>query len=247
MIETASEFVEALKNCVAHKTLYVMGCFGAPMTQSNKKRYIDAESYNSRPDREEKIRAADEQTYGFDCVCLIKGLLWGWCGDPDDIYGGADYLVDRVPDLDAEQMVDVCSDISTDFSDILPGEVVGIPGHIGVYIGDGLCVECTPRWKDCVQYTACLNVGFKEGYPGREWARHGKLPYLTYDTKPAGPNHGQHQEKRYDTVEQLPGWARKTIEKLYRCGYLMGNGESLNLSEDMVRILVILDRAKAFD
>ena len=246
MIETASEFVTALKNAAAHKTLYVMGCFGAPMTEANKQRYIAAEGYNSRPDREAKIRAADGETYGFDCVCLLKGILWGWCGDPDDIYGGADYLTDLVPDLDAEQLMEVCSDISEDFSGIQPGEAVGMPGHIGVYVGGGLCIECTPRWKDCVQYTACLNLGPREGYPGREWVRHGKLPYLRYDTREPAPAPRPRQEKRYDTLEELPGWARRTVEKLYRCGYLMGNGESLDLSEDMIRILVILDRAKVF-
>ena len=245
MIKTASEFVTALQNVAAHRTLYVMGCFGAPMAERNKDRYLAAQAYNRRPEREEKIRAADGQTYGFDCVCLIKGVLWGWCGDPSDIYGGADYRTDLVPDLDAEQMLEVCNDVSVDFSHILPGEVVGMPGHIGVYVGEGLCIECTPRWKDGVQYTACLNAGPRDGFPGRKWERHGKLPYLRYEIQPA-PEPDPVQGKRYETMEQLPCWARRTVEKLYNCGYLVGKGERLDLSEDMIRILVILDRAKVF-
>jgi murein L,D-transpeptidase YcbB/YkuD len=56
-----------------------------------------------------------------------------------------------------------------------------MPGHIGVYVGDGLAVECTPKWKDGVQITAVHNIGKKKGYNGRAWAKHGKLPYLAYE------------------------------------------------------------------
>ena len=47
-----------------HKTLYVMGCFGAPMTAKNRKRYSDNYAYNRLADRMSKINAADENTFG---------------------------------------------------------------------------------------------------------------------------------------------------------------------------------------
>jgi N-acetylmuramoyl-L-alanine amidase CwlA len=49
--------------------------------------------------------------------------------------------------------------------------------------------------------------------------------------------------KRYNKVEELPDWAVATIQKLVDNGILQGNGEGLDLSHDMVRMLVILDRA----
>ena len=55
------------------------------------------------------------------------------------------------------------------------------------------------------------------------------------------------EEVRYNTVEECPGWARETIQKLIDKGYLGGNGQSLDLSHDMVRVLVIQDRAGNFD
>ena len=61
-----------------YKTLYVMGCFGAPMTQKNKDRYCTNHSYNEQAARTAMIKSATEDTFGFDCVCLIKGILWGW-------------------------------------------------------------------------------------------------------------------------------------------------------------------------
>lgn len=54
-------------------------------------------------------------------------------------------------------------------------------------------------------------------------------------------------EVRYNTVDECPSWARETIQKLIDKGYLGGNGQSLDLSHDMVRVLVIQDRAGNFD
>lgn len=164
-----------------HKTLYVMGCFGAPLTEENKDRYTKNVSYNTREERTKLILAATEDTFGFDCVCLIKGLLWGWAGDTGHIYGGADYGSNGVPDFGTEQMIGVCTDVSADFSQIQTGELLWMKGHVGIYIGDGLCVECTPAWKNCVQVTAVHNIGKKEGYNGRKWTKHGKLPYVSYE------------------------------------------------------------------
>lgn len=55
------------------------------------------------------------------------------------------------------------------------------------------------------------------------------------------------EEVRYNTVEECPSWARETIQKLVDKEYLNGTGEGLDLSADMVRLLVILDRAGAFN
>ena len=47
----------------------------------------------------------------------------------------------------------------------------------------------------------------------------------------------------YHTLEEVPEYARATVEKLTKDGSLLGVGtDDLGLSEDMVRILVILDR-----
>lgn len=112
----------------------------------------------------------------------IKGVLWGWCGDASKTYGGASYASGGVPDIGADTMITKCSGLSTDFSRIVPGEAVWLKGHIGVYIGGGKVIECSPAFKNCVQVTACLNIGAISGLNGRRWTKHGKLPYITYDT-----------------------------------------------------------------
>lgn len=184
----STDFIAKLKDIATnYKTLYVMGCFGAPMTAANKKRYTNNHTYNKQAARTKMINAATADTFGFDCVCLIKGVLWGWSGDANKVYGGAGYAVNGVPDIGADTMITKCSDVSTDFSNIVPGEAVWMSGHIGVYIGDGLAVECTPKWANKVQITAC-NCS-KAGYNRRNWTKHGKLPYIEYvSEKPAANN-----------------------------------------------------------
>lgn len=180
IVMKASEFVKKLENIAKnYKTLYVMGCIGAPMTKANKIRYINHHEYNRKAERTAMINAATTNTFGFDCVCLIKSVLWGWNGSTNRTYGGATYGSNGVPDVSADGMIQLCRGISTDFNNIEVGEAVWCEGHIGVYIGNGLAVECTPKWDNCVQITACNCA--KAGYNTRTWKKHGKLPYIEYD------------------------------------------------------------------
>ena len=53
---------------------------------------------------------------------------------------------------------------------------------------------------------------------------------------------------RYNTIEQIPIWARETIQKLIQSGVLRGNSEGkLDLSMDMIRLLIINERAGLFE
>lgn len=181
-ITTAAQLAErCLDVAQNYKTLYVMGCFGAPMTVANKKRYTQNHSYNKQTARTKMINTASADTFGFDCVNLIKGLLWNWCGDKAKTYGGASHAVNGVPDIGADTMITKCKNVSTTgWANMEVGEALWVKGHIGVYIGNGLAVECTPAWKNRVQVTSVGNIGAKAGYNTRTWSKHGKLPYVTY-------------------------------------------------------------------
>lgn len=162
------------------KTLYVMGCFGAPMNAKNKNRYTKNHSYNKKPERTEMINGASEDTFGFDCVCFIKGLLWGWNGNTKHVYGGAKYKSNGVPDTTPYGFIKNCKDVSTDFSNIEVGEFLYMEGHCGLYVGNGYCVECTPSWDNGVQITNVSNVMNRKQFRSRKWISHGKLPFVEY-------------------------------------------------------------------
>lgn len=173
---TNKEFVEKLKLATSVKTLYVMGGFGAPAGYgTNRKRYSTNYDYNKAAERTKMIKECSDDTFFFDCICLGKGILWGWNADPKKVYGGAVYTSNNVPDFGTEAAMSHCTDVSTNFSNLTVGEWLYMSGHVGYYIGDGKVIECTPKWENKVQIRS-LN--------DREWVKHGKLKYIDYTGKP---------------------------------------------------------------
>lgn len=176
------DFVKIAKSIAEnYKTAYVWGAFGLVANASNMQRMINQYSKNNKYLAKAKLIYGNG--YFFDCVGLIKSILWGWCGNASKTYGGAIYASNGVPDVSANQMINYCKDISTDFKNIEPGEVVWLPGHIGIYIGSGKVVEATPDWSGGVQISDISASGkrTKNGSGSACWTKHGKLPYITYE------------------------------------------------------------------
>ena len=146
----------------------------------------------------------------------MKGVLWGWNGNPNAYYGGAKYASNGVPDVSADGMINLCKDVkTTDFDKMLVGEGLWMPGHWGVYIGNGLAVECTPIWKNGAQITAVGNIGNKVGYNTRKWTKHGKIPYVTYDE----PKVDTELEEAKKIIKDKAGLADNTIQYLVEYKY----------------------------
>ena len=68
-----------------------------------------------------------------DCSGLIKGILWGYP------HSGA-YKSNGVPDINADTMIKQCSKTSTNFEHLPVGAIVHMSGHIGIHVGNGVCV-----------------------------------------------------------------------------------------------------------
>ena len=103
-----------------------------------------------------------------DCVGLIKGYLW--CDDSQDttpVYNAAQ-------DKSANAMYTACKtkgEMAT-MPDV-PGMLVFLPGHVGVYIGDGEVIEARSR-----RYGV-----YKTKLAERPWKTWGYCPYVTYETE----------------------------------------------------------------
>lgn len=128
----------------------------------------------------------------FDCVGLIKSILWGWSGDINYIRGGAVYCSNGVPDVGANDMFNkYCYDISTDFTNIEVGELVWLDGHIGIYIGEGTIRyvkggrqvgESTSAFDNKVILTD-VGINGERSSNGKQvysWTHHGKCQFIDY-------------------------------------------------------------------
>ena len=65
--ELASKLIDIAKN---YKTLYIKGCFGAPMNAANKKRYSTNYDYNKQAARTAMINAATDDTLALTVSAL---------------------------------------------------------------------------------------------------------------------------------------------------------------------------------
>lgn len=254
---TAADFA-AMARLIAtqYMTTYMLGPWGWPCTDAMITRATTKGSH-AQTNRQwlSYAYAIQDQGFIFDCVGLIKGILWGWHGDMSRTYGGAGYACNGLPDIDAGVMIKSCADVSTDFSSIEPGEVVYMPGHIGIYVGDGIVSESTPRWNWGVQLSTCTNVSGKKlsGTVGqRKWTKHGKLPWVDY----ADSAEEDDFVVRYDRLSDIPNGShfRDIVGFLMDAEIINGDGSDpdgkddvIDLSHDMVRLLVFEYRAGVYD
>lgn len=104
-----------------------------------------------------------------DCVGLIKGYLWSATPTSDP-----QYMSNGCPDHSANSMLVACKEkgIIATIPNI-PGILVFMKDHIGVYIGDGQVIEARGHRYGVVQTELSK----------RPWRNWGKCPYLTYEVE----------------------------------------------------------------
>lgn len=193
-IFTASEYIKRAHLAADNLSCYVTGCFGAPLNYPGAlERWIAEWANNQKHEEYIRKRAAEAKAlglpiYGWDCVNLLKGLLWGWDANPDQEYGGVRYQSNGVPDCTVYELFNKhCTDRTEDFSEILPGEMLyyGNGSHCGLYIGSGYAIEATGSWERqiVVSFVENLIDRYPEGMSyekRRKWQAHGKLEYIEY-------------------------------------------------------------------
>ena len=92
-------------------------------------------------------------------------------------------------------------------------------------------------------------------YPHLQWDDHGRYTTAMLRAGKAAPAMPKYEEehmaeKRYQTVSEIATtmpWAAATLQKCIDKGILRGNVTGLDLSEDMIRMLVYMDRAGIYN
>lgn len=133
--------------------------------------------------------------WNLDCCRMVKAVLWGFAFIKGKAHGGAVYK-NGYPDYTCEQMIATCADVKDMTTEPEAGELLWMPGHVGVYAGNGYVYECSPKLKGAAK--SKLNF--------QPWKKHGKLPCIKYDDVVPEPI----------PVEPKPGMElRLTQEPLY--------------------------------
>lgn len=132
--------------------------------------------------------------FSADCWNMIKAFIWGKGVLPKN-KGGYWYNPNRygLGDWTGKQILNACSDVSTDFTKIAAGEflLTADESHAGIYVGDYTVngktynvIECTPAWNGGIQKTYVDASGKRYNTKGggqlSSWKSHGKMPWINY-------------------------------------------------------------------
>lgn len=91
---------------------------------------------------------------------------------------------------------------------------------------------------------------YKGEYVMHQYSWVGRVPGISTDVDMdvSKTDFAEEQCMRYRTVEECPDWAQETVARLVARGIIRGRGDArgLDLTEDMLRMLVWLDRAGVY-
>lgn len=177
---------------------YWMGTFGQTASE-----YL----YESNKKRLPKYYTASDFPKQFgkrvhDCAGLIKGYLWS-----DDANSVPHYLAPPLTkDLDANGFYYSCKQRNTiSTMPETPGTLVfiysaktGKMEHIGVYIGNGYCIEAKGHAYGVV----------KTQFKGRGWTHWGICPFITYDVA----NTTEEKEDDEMTIEAINNMTDEQVD-----------------------------------
>lgn len=166
-----------------------MGYFG-------KIRYNNSYPYNVM------FYHAEDKTWSCDCLGFVHTLINGFCGNINFNPGGGAVMDDFVNYSDEETTIyKYCKNVTSDFTVLLPGEILYMRGHVGLYIGN-----CEPFHDGRIFNVAeCCYSSFggggmltyvdpdgtrrnhKNGSTAGSWLKHGECIRVEYDVTTEDP------------------------------------------------------------
>lgn len=165
---TAKGLVKYVKKLLTQTTVYLFGTMGTYVTPEN----VEAKQ-KQYPEWYTKERVEDLKRYypyegfvGFDCSGLIKSYYFGGIGVP---------LYSPEKDLNSQRMLE-CAEKKGTMQTLpeIPGVCLYMKDHVGVYVGNGKVVECTPS----AQFGNGVVMTKLEARPWEQWFY---CPFVSYE------------------------------------------------------------------
>ena len=123
------------------------------------------------------------------------------------------------------------------------------PNHIGtIYYSDGTIMVAVEGNKGDAVGARALDVGDKRirGFVHPDYSK--LIGELIAPAQESAAPVEPEEPAVYHTIDEVPEFGRATVAKLVEQGWMLGVGEDdLGIGQDLLRTLVILDRAGAFE
>lgn len=123
-------------------------------------------------------------------------------------------------------------------SEPAPGNIVIYKGHTGIFEKIGP----DPKYMYVIEGNTAVGNDDNGGCVMRRYRKiSSALAFITPFKEDATKEENE-EMKRYDSLEEMPAWARDDTAELIASGVLKGKSGKLDLSEDMLRLLIIVKR-----
>lgn len=137
----------------------------------------------------------------FDCLRSIKSILWNFSADKSKPRGGTVYKSNGVADFTCNGGLNYCTDVSKDFTKLVPGSYLCMKGtkynHSGICLvaptstKRGKVFECTTGWgtgKCIISEIDTKGNRYYNGVKNVPWTWTGRLIWIDYTTPPQPVN-----------------------------------------------------------
>lgn len=176
--------------------------------------------------------------YLSDCSGVIKAIFWGY---PK---GKCQYASNGLKDINANTMIKNCSSTSTDFSKIVKGAIVWLDGHIGIYVGNGIVIESTPKWKNGIQKTYCKGSPYSNSNKlnERKWTKWGKFKLVEYATVKYYKKYNGDSNSLVDALKAIG--VSSTLTNRKKIAKANGISDYSGTAEENTKLLTLLKSGK---
>lgn len=202
-IKTNLEFVDYLASVLKKNTVYMWGGYGKLVT--NKLIKSKAKQYPDHYDKD-KVKYLEslvgKDYYSYDCSGLIKSY---WMTD----YGTKDAKYMKKYDKDAYGITIGNAKEKGKIKNIpeIPGLLLYMKSHCGVYIGNGQVIECTSNKKISKKKYGCVCISKLKQRKWEYWTETKWLDYVMEDKI--------YVVKKGDTLSKIAKKYHTTWQKIY--------------------------------
>lgn len=206
-MKSNKEFVDYLYNILSKNTVYMWGEYGRLVTNKtiSSKKYQYPDHYDD--DKVKLLKSlVNKNYYAYDCAGLIKSF---WMSN----YGKDDVKYVKKYDKDAYGITvgNASEKGSVDSIPEIPGLFLYMKGHCGVYIGNGLVIECTSNENYVTRSGGGVGI---TNLNDRNWEVWVKSKWLSYDS--LNLDYEYYIVKKGDTLTKISKMFNVSVDELIK-------------------------------